>query len=66
MEDLRLFLVSHRGGLPCFRIVVAKSKEEAFLDCFNREKNENVSSRSSCLIEEVKLDGYEIMVKKLP
>ncbi|MEW5807441.1 MAG: hypothetical protein AB1756_08870 [Acidobacteriota bacterium] len=66
MEDLKLYLVSHMGGLPCFRLVVAKSKEEAFLDCYNREKNEDISSRSSCLIEEVKVDGYEIIIRKVP
>ncbi len=65
MEDLKLFVVSHMGGLPCFRLIVAKNKEEAFLDCFNREKNENVSSRSSCLIEEVRIEGYEIVIKKI-
>lgn len=65
MEELKLFVVSHMGGLPCFRLVVARSKEEAFLDCYNREKNESVSSRSSCLIEEVRIDGYEVIIKKV-
>lgn len=65
MKDLKLFLVSHMEGVPCCRFVVAATEEEAFLDCFSKKKNKNVSSRSSCKVEEVKIEGYEISVRKL-
>ena len=65
MKDLKLFFVTHMEGRPCSRFLVAQNEEEAFLQCFSKEKNRNVSSRSSCKVEEVKIEGYEIAVRKI-
>lgn len=65
MKNLKLFLVSHMEGEPCCRFVVAESEEEAFIQCFSKGTSKNMSSRSSCKVEEVKIKGYEISVRKL-
>lgn len=65
MKDLKLFCVSHMEGKPCSRFVAAQSEEEAFIHCYSNEGDKNVSSRSSCKVEEVEIEGYEIIVRKI-
>ncbi len=65
MKELKLFFVTHMEGRPCNRFLVAQNEEEAFLRCYSKEKSRNVSSRSSCKVEEVKIEGYEIEVRKI-
>jgi hypothetical protein len=52
-------------GKPCSRFIVAENEEQAFLHCYSKEEDRNISSRSSCKVEEVKIEGYEISVRKI-
>lgn len=64
MEDLKLFLVFHMGGGPCWQMRVAKSAEDALFQCFGGKEHAKMSDpQYSCRVEEVKVLGYEIVVR---
>lgn len=66
MEELKLFLVTFRGPEPCFRLQVAKNAEEAFLHCFDKHTGvmaREGRDRSSCKVEEAKVEGYDIILR---
>lgn len=65
MEELKLFLVFHMGGGPCWQMRVAKSTEDALLQCFGSTDHSVISNaQKSCRVEEVKVPGYDIVVRK--
>lgn len=65
MDDLKLFLVYHMGGGPCWQLRVAKSTEDALCQCFGSSDHSKLSdAQHSCRVEEVKVPGYEIVVRK--
>ncbi len=63
MDDLKLFIVTFRGPGPCFKLQVAKNAEEAFLQCFDRHAAREGHDRASCRVEEVSVEGYDIVVR---
>jgi len=64
MSDLRLYIVSHLGKNPCWGLVIAKSPAEAFLNCMKDTNLLQRESRENCKVEEVQIEGYEIIVKE--
>ncbi|MEK7850818.1 MAG: hypothetical protein AAB275_02940 [Deltaproteobacteria bacterium] len=65
MEELKLFLVFHTGGGPCWQMRVAKSAEDALFQCFGTgDHAKNADLQKSCRVEEVKVPGYEIVVRQ--
>jgi len=64
MAELKLFMVSHLGKNPCWRLVVAEDSASAFLKCMNITKLPQKDSRENCRVEEVKIEGYKIKVIK--
>jgi hypothetical protein len=64
MGELKLFIVSHLGNNPCWRLVVAEDAPSAFLKCMGTKKEVQIQSRKSCQVEEVKIEGYKIKVIK--
>jgi hypothetical protein len=64
MEDLKLFLVYHIGGGPCWQLRVAKSPEDALFQCFGSRDHARIAdAQRSCRVEEIKVPGYEIVVR---
>jgi len=64
MEELKLFLVFHMGGGPCWQMRAAKSAEDALFQCFGGKEHAKVSdTQQSCRVEEVRVPGYEIVVR---
>lgn len=65
MENLKLFLVFHMGGGPCLQMRVATSSEDALCQCFgSSDHSKSSDAQYSCRVEEVKVPGYEIVVRK--
>jgi len=62
LEKLKLFVVSFGGPQPCFKLQVAKSAEEAFLQCFDKHPRVEGREKASCKVEEVVVEGYNIHV----
>ena len=63
MEELKLFVVTFKGPEPCFRVQVAKNAQEAFLQCFNKHSVREGHDKASCKVEEVAVEGYDILVR---
>ncbi|MFQ6104809.1 MAG: hypothetical protein ACE5OP_11035 [Candidatus Glassbacteria bacterium] len=65
MEELKLFVVSDNSTTPCWFIIPARNYEEAILKCID-EKNCPITKerQSSCKVEELRIEGYEISVVK--
>jgi len=63
-KNLKLFMVSHLGPNPCWRMVIADNPEEAFLQCAHDGRDNTLAKSGSCKIEEIQFDGYEIEIKK--
>lgn len=64
MAELKLFIVSHLGKNPCWRLVVAEDSASAFVKCMDITKAAQKESRKNCRVEEVKIEGYKIKVIK--
>lgn len=62
MQKLKLFVVSFGGPEGCFKLQVAKSAEEAFVQCFDKHNRVPGRDKASCKVEEVAVEGYEIHV----
>ena len=62
MAELKLFMISHLGKNPCWRLVVAEDAPSAFLKCLNSTKEAQRESRENCRVEEVKIEGYKIKI----
>lgn len=64
MEELKLFLLYHMGGGPCWQLKVAKSAEDALFQCFGSGDHAKVTdTQQSCRVEEVTVPGYDIVVR---
>ena len=60
---MKLFMVTDVSTSPCWFLIPAKNYEEALLKCINEKKCPlDKQKQSSCKVEEVKLEGYEIKV----
>ncbi len=64
MSDLRLYVISHLGKYPCWGLVVARNPAEAFLKCTKETNLLQRESRENCKVEEVHIEGYEIIIKE--
>lgn len=66
MQDLKLFMVYYLGDSPCWNLRVARSPEEAIMQCFDRSKRKRPDNadKYSCRVEEVKIEGYRISIEK--
>lgn len=54
------------GGGPCWQLRVAKSSEDAIIQCFGTREHAKIKqTQRSCRVEEVTVPGYEIVVRKL-
>jgi len=67
MEDLKLFMVYYLGDSPCWNLRVARSPEEAIMQCFDRSKRTRPlnADKYSCRVEEVKVEGYRISIEEI-
>lgn len=64
MSELKLFSVYHMGGGPCWQLRVAKSTEDALIQCFGTREHAKIKqTQRSCRVEEVTVPGYEIVVR---
>ena len=64
MADLKLFLALHMGGSPCWPMTIQTSAEDALFQCFGGREHSKISeTQQSCRVEEVKVPGYEIVVR---
>jgi len=67
MSDLKLYMVYYLGANPCWNLRVARSAEEALMNCFEhsgKPKPED-AAECSCRVEEVTLAGYRITIDKI-
>ena len=66
MEDLKLYMVYYLGDSPCWNLRVARSEEEAIMQCFNGSKKPKPpgAHEKSCRVEEVRIEGYKIRIEK--
>lgn len=64
MSELKLYMVSHLGKIPCWGLVVARDPAEAFLKCTKASNLLQRESRENCKVEEVQIEGYEIIIKE--
>ena len=62
MKKLKLYIVSHLGENPCWRLVVAESPADAFLKCLESKMEPQKASMCNCMVNEVKINGYEITI----
>lgn len=62
MKKLKLYIVSHLGDNPCWRLVVAENPADAFIQCLEGKKMPQRDSRCNCMVNEVKINGYEITI----
>jgi hypothetical protein len=62
MKKLRLYIVSHLGDNPCWRLVVAENAADAFLKCVEARKMPQKASMCNCTVNELKINGYEITI----
>lgn len=52
------------GGGPCWQLRVAKNAEDALFQCFGGKEHAKISdTQQSCRVEEVKVPGYDIVVR---
>lgn len=66
MQELKLFLVYHLGENPCWNLRIARSREEALMQCFDHTLPNNPSAReASCRVEEVTFEGYKLTIEKI-
>lgn len=64
MEEMKLYLVYHMGGGPCWQLRVAKNTEEALFQCFGtRDHSKMADTQNSCRVEEIEVPGYDIVVR---
>ncbi|MGQ9560510.1 MAG: hypothetical protein ACUVTG_05445 [Candidatus Oleimicrobiaceae bacterium] len=67
MDELKLYMVYYLGDSPCWNLRVARSEEEAIMQCFNTSKKPKPpgAAECSCRAEEVRIAGYKIKVEKI-
>jgi len=60
-------MVYYLGDSPCWNLRVARSPEEAIMQCFDKSKRKKPrdAMEKSCRVEEVKIEGYKISVEKV-
>jgi len=66
MDDYKLYTVYYLGDSPCWNLRIARSEEEAIMQCFNRSDRPKPpdAHEKSCRVEEVKISGYKIHIEK--
>ncbi len=66
MKDLKLYMVYYLGANPCWNLRVARTPEEALMNCFEHSGKPRPvdAAECSCRVEEVRLDGYHISIEK--
>jgi hypothetical protein len=66
MSELKLFKVYYLGERKCWSLRIARSPEEALMQCINRtEKTKpHDGTENSCRVEEVEFRGYNINIEK--
>ena len=64
MSEFKLYKVYYLGEQACWNLHVARSPEEALMQCFKHSSAPVDAAENSCRAEEVKFDDYEITIKK--
>lgn len=63
---LKLFMITHMGvGGPCLKLRVAENPEEALMRCIrNGDHPSGINIDHTCSVQEVVIEGYELIIKK--
>ena len=66
MSELKLFKVYFLGDSPCWSLRVARSEEEALIQCYSHSDRPKPpgAEEKSCRAEEVKFEGYKLTIEK--
>jgi len=67
MNELKLYMVYYLGANPCWNLRVARTEEEALMQCFEHsgKPRPHDAASCSCRAEQVHFEGYRITIEKI-